>query len=278
MGGSMGPVGGSEETPWTQAAEKRIEAEMASEEALLAMKAVLEEIVGRKNSKGGKISTGQAYMKLMELSGDMTTVKGTQAGLQGATQSVGAAARDAVNKLTSDLTTVEDYFLNNKHPATYPNYPKNVADASADFSKTLKSLEGLVKSQSALPENSPKRWMDASTCKTMEAQIGDLKNAFDSDPGVNLNDPNGMARAVQGWVESAGTAGGHRSAVTTTIQQLTGNINAIGGGFGEITATQSALESSTLSQVTMMLNTMRGTITSITDARKTMVSGQRAAS
>jgi hypothetical protein len=108
--------------------------------------------------------------------------------------------------------------------------------------------------------------MDQSTFNNIQGQLSGLLGSIAS-PG-----PMGsVALCVcisKNYAEAKGAG----------MQSITEGLNAIGAGFGAITSTQSGLLQNTMAMVTMMLNTMRGTITSINSSALAMVRGQRAAS
>lgn len=288
--GGTGNVGPSQDptNPWDAANAQYIAAQNASVEAMSTMQTLLEEIIHRKGKDGQKISTDQAYQELVQLSSNTTDVKGTEAGIQGSTQNLGAVGTQQIAQLKGDLSTLESWFAANPQGDFTPfsSLPQNIQDTVNQFNSLFSSLRTVVNQQSALPETiikpntnppesepNPYRWMDTATCQSMTSQLDAIATSFGGKAGdLTLNTSN-IANNINAWV---GPAGG--SAGASSLQQLSGSINEIGGGFGAITSTQSGLLQNTMAMVTMMLNTMRGTITSINSSAMAMVRGQRAAS
>lgn len=280
MGGNVGDAGSvgasASQGTWGPAEQQEMAAMMASAAAITALKTLLEEIVQRKNGEGQTISTGQAYMELMQVSGDMTNVKGTEAGIQGSVEGLGAVGTQVTSQIKGDLTTIENYFLSG---GTIAKAPASVQAAAGNFADAIDKLQSIVKEQEALnaavkkdPSSTPKPWMDEATCKAMSAQLSSIKASLSVAIPASTFDAQSVLSNICDFVN------GKSSKQTTNLQLLSSSLNQVGGGFSAVSSVQSGLLTNTLSQVTMMLNTMRGTIQSIVGGERTFVSGQRAAS
>lgn len=247
-------------TGWAAAEANYAAAGAAMQSDLLWLKQLLADIVGRVDSKGKAISTGQAYQELVELSGGMIQVKGDTAGQQGAAQTLGALGTTTTNQINADFTATAG--------AT-----GSLSDAT-DFVNGLTKLEAIAEAQAALPAGSSSKWMDNATSAAIIKSVDAIWKMFG---GTASSPPSGQTvlTQIQAWVNApAGSSG--RSQALENLQQLSGQISSIGSGFSALTSLQSGLEQNTMAQVSQMVNTMRGTISSIVTSVMRMIQNETA--
>lgn len=223
----------------------------AQDEAFKA--ALLQEIENRVNANGGKISTGEAYQMLIALCDGMIGETGDKAGIQGATQNLGSVGTNVVNQITSALSALQ---------GTSP--PTGTA---TQFCDALTSLYNLVNS------SPPPAWMDSSTISGIQTALSAVEALIPgamTTSSTNTQNPTAVRTAIQNWVSGQGSP----SQDAENLQQLSGQVSSMGAAFSSLTSLQGGLLQNTMSQVSQMLNMMRGTIQSIVSSGRQMIQNQ----
>ncbi|MEN9344406.1 MAG: hypothetical protein RLZZ453_1193 [Chlamydiota bacterium] len=201
---------------------------------------------------GGKISTGEAYQMLIQLCNGMIGETGDKAGIQGATQNLGSVGTNVVNQITSALSALQG-----------SNPP---AGTATQFCDALTSLYNLANS------SPPPAWMDSSTISGIQTALSAVEALI---PGAmttstDTQSPTAVRTAIQNWVSGQGSP----SQDAENLQQLSGQVSSIGAAFSSLTSLQGGLLQNTMSQVSQMLNMMRGTIQSIVSSGRQMIQNQ----